>query len=328
MIKEALFYDRMSDGIVQCTLCPYLCSISPSRNGQCGVRSNRNGRLFTMTYGRVSTEMVIPIEALPLYHFNPGSKVILIGTLGCNLHCPFCNTWRVSQTGARIRFVSPEELLSIARTKKVDGIAFGVNEPVVYYEYIVEAAPILRNAGLFVVVATNGFISDPPLFDLLSLVDAFLVDIKGFEDAFYQMVTGGYRNEALRTIRSINNKKPLEVSALIIEGHNDDENDLDSFFHWLAMLRPAPPLHLLRYEPAFQYTDPATTPMRMYYLQEKARRILHYVYLSNMDEREAKVTYCPFCREVLIVREKDAIHFEKMLNNRCSSCGRVIPVVF
>jgi len=328
MMKEALFYDRISDIVVQCALCPYLCSISPSRHGQCGVRTNRNGKLFSMTYGRISTEMVLPIEALPLYHFHPGSKVLLIGTLGCNLRCPFCNTWRVSQAGARTRFVSPEDLLNIAKTREVDGVAFGVNEPVVYYEYIMETAPLLRNAGLFVVVATNGFISEPPLFDLLAVVDAFLVDVKGFVDTFYQTVTGGYRDEVLKTILSINIKKPLEVSALIIERHNDDENALDKFFRWVAMLQPAPPpLHLLQYEPAFQYIEPATTPMRMYYLQEKARRLLHYVYLSNMDEREAKVTYCPSCREVLIVREKGATHFEKMLHNSCSSCGKVIPIV-
>jgi len=116
-MKEALYFDLVSEGGVQCSLCPCLCPISPSRHGQCGVRLNRNGKLYSMTYGRVSTEEIISIESLPLYHFYPGSKFLLIGTMGCTFHCPFCNTWRVSQSGTRTRLVPPEELVKLAQTQ-------------------------------------------------------------------------------------------------------------------------------------------------------------------------------------------------------------------
>lgn len=326
-MKEALYFDLLSEGAVQCSLCPCLCPISPSRHGQCGIRLNRNGKLYSMTYGRVSTEEIISIESLPLYHFYPGSKFLLIGTMGCTFHCPFCNTWRVSQSGTRTRLVPPEDLVKLAQEQGAAGVAFGVNEPTVYFEYIMDAAPLLRQAGLLTAIATNGFISQEALFELISAADAFLVDVKGFSDSFYQNVTGGYRDEILKNIVSLNIKSHLEVSALIIEGHNDNEAEFEQFCRWLEQMQPSPPpLHLIRYAPAFQYQNPATDPLRMYYLQEKARRILPFVYLSNMEEREGKITYCPQCKAPLIVREKDGVKMDKLIGNQCALCHAAIPI--
>ena len=326
-MKEALYFESLSEGSVQCSLCPCLCPISPSRHGQCGVRLNRNGKLYSMTYGRVSVEEIIPIESLPLYHFYPGSKFLLIGSMGCNIHCPFCNTWRVSQSGARARLVPPKELVNLAQAQGVAGVAFGVNEPTVYIEYILDAARHLRRAGLPAVIATNGFISEAALFDLIKAADAFIVDVKGFNDSFYQHVTGGYKDEIFRNIVSLNIKSQLEVSALIIEGHNDNEAEFEQFCRWLGQMQPAPPpLHLIRYEPAFQYKNPATEPLRMYYFQELARRILPFVYLSNMDEREGKITYCPQCKAPLIVRKKDGVKMDKLIDNQCAHCYTAIPL--
>jgi len=326
-MKEALFFDRISELDIQCSLCPHLCSIGPSMHGQCGVRVNRNGRLISMTYARMSVSELIPIERLPLYHYRPGTKVLLIGTLGCNMRCPFCNTWRISQAGTRTVFLSPTDLLRLALEKNASGVAFGMNEPVLDIEYIRDAAPLLHKAGLFVVLGTNGLIQSEPLFELLSHVEALVVDMKACNDAFYEKVCGGFRQEILNNIVSINVKLHLEISCLIIGGKNDDESELEKFFLWIAGLKPSPPpLHLLQYTPAFQYKDPVTDPMRMFYLQEKARRILPFVYLSNMMEREANITYCPSCKIPLIIREGKNISLTNLDGKRCKRCGREIPL--
>jgi len=329
-MKEARFYDKLSEGGVQCLLCPYQCPISPSRHGKCGVRLNRNGKLYNKTYGRLSMEKAAPVETIPLYHFHPGSTVLLVGGIGCTMHCPFCNTWRISQAGgARTRLVPPEDLAALAEEKGASGVVFGVNEPVVCLEYILDAAPLIREAGRFIAVATNGLISQKPLFELLPLVDAFLVDLKGFDDRFYQNVCGGIREEILRNIVTINIRSHLEISGIIIGGTNDGEPELDRFFQWVANLQPCPPpLHLIRYFPDFQYREPpATDPMRMYYLQEMARRILPFVYLSNMEEREANVTYCPSCKAPCIIRETDRVEIRTGKDNSCPECGEKIPIV-
>ncbi len=326
-MKEALYYDRISESDIQCSLCPHLCSIGPSLHGQCGVRVNRNGRLVTMTYGHVSASEMIPIEKVPLYHYRPGAKVLLLGTLGCNMRCPFCCSWRISQAGTRTVFVSPEDLLRLAREKNASGVAFGMNEPVLNIEYIMDAAPLLHKAGLFIVLGTNGFVQSEPLFQLLSHVDALVVDVKACNDVFYEKACGGFRQEILNNIVSINVKIHLEISCLVIGGRNDDESELEKFFLWTSGLKPAaPPLHLLQYTPDFQSKDPATDPMRMYYLQEKARRILPFVYLSNMNEREANISYCPSCKTPLIIREAPGISLKNLDGKRCTRCGWEIPL--
>ncbi len=328
MLRESLYYESLGGGSVQCTLCPYMCSINPSRRGQCGVRVNRNGKLYSQIYARVSTQEVVAIEELPLYHFHPGAQVMLVGSQGCNMQCPFCSTWRVSQTGARTRPVSPESLVDEAQRAGVKGVAFGVNEPVVWFEYIVKVAPLLKQAGFFVVAGTNGLISQPALCEILSHIDAIIVDIKGWDNNFYNNVCGGFRDEVLRNIMAIANTDcHLELSTIIIAGKNDDEAGLENLFKWVANLKPPPPLHLVQYQPAFQYNFRPTDPVRMFYLQEKARRILPYVYLSNMDEREANTTYCPTCHSPLIIREAGKMLRRYLDNAQCTMCGVEIPLV-
>lgn len=328
-MREALYYETGTQGAVQCRLCPYQCSISASRHGKCGVRLNRNGVLHTMTYGRISTEQVLPVERFSMYHFHPGSKILLVGSMGCNMRCPFCNTARVSQMGTRTVFVSPEELVKRALEKKVQGVAFGVNEPVVFLEYILDAAPLLKKAGLFIMVNTNGFIHSTPLFDLLEVIDAVRVDFKGFDERFYQAITGGYRSEIMQAVSSINVKRHLEISALVIGDVNDDEEKIDAFFNWMLDLQPEPPpLHLLQYAPAYQYEKPATHHLRMYYLQERARRTLPFVYLSNMEESRRENTICPKCKKPLIRRESLMnVETENLNTGECPHCGEPVFIV-
>ena len=327
-MKEALYSEPGAEGSVSCSLCPLGCSISPSRHGQCGVRVNRNTRLVSMTWGRVSTEEVIPVEAVPLYHFHPGSRVLLVGSMGCTMRCPFCSTWRVSLMGTRTRFLAPEDLVLLAREKEVQGVVFGVNEPLLFFEFIMDAAPLLREAGFFVAINTNGFMNTAPLFDLLSVSDAFLVDFKGFTEEFYQSVTGGYLREIQRAVFSMNVKTHLELSALVIGDVNDKDESIDEFLRWVAHLQPAPPpLHLLQYRPSYQYTKPPTDTMRMYYLHEKARRMLPYVYLSNMEGREANTTYCPSCKKPLIIRTVGDRRSFNLDGDQCVKCGTKISLV-
>jgi len=324
-MKKALYFEKMIEGDIQCTLCPYLCPIGPSKHGPCGVRTNRRGALYTLTYGRFSSSEMIPIERLPLYHFHPGTKFLLVGTQGCNMRCPFCKSWRVSQAGTRTYFIPPEQLVDLCLEQKASGVAFGINEPILNIEYILDVSPLLHNAGLSVVMGTNGFIQSAPLFDLLSRVDALVVDIKGLSDHFYESVCGGFRKEVLNNIVTMNIKTHLEISLIIIEGKNDKEQELEEFFHWVAEIQPhPPPLHLIQYKPAFQYKEPPTNPMRMFYIQEKARRILPYVYLSNMEEREANISYCPSCKTPLIVRTKEETIMENLENGQCKGCGEEI----
>jgi pyruvate formate lyase activating enzyme len=88
--KEAMFYKSRRDGGVQCFLCPHHCVIYDDKVGLCGVRKNLKGKLYSLIYGKVSSMALDPIEKKPLRNFHSGSNIFSIGSLGCNLSCPFC----------------------------------------------------------------------------------------------------------------------------------------------------------------------------------------------------------------------------------------------
>ncbi len=67
-------------------------------------------------YGLASALSVDPIEKKPLHHFLPGSSTYSIGYVGCNLHCPFCQNFGISQsTTAPVERICPEDVVRKAR---------------------------------------------------------------------------------------------------------------------------------------------------------------------------------------------------------------------
>ena len=101
--KEASFYQKLKDNIVQCQLCPRRCTIPEGLRGYCRTRENRKGVLYTLVYAKPVAIHIDPIEKKPLFHFLPSAKAYSIATAGCNLKCKFCQNWEISQS-------KPEEL--------------------------------------------------------------------------------------------------------------------------------------------------------------------------------------------------------------------------
>ena len=89
-MTQARFYEEIDNGKVQCHLCPHNCVLSNNERGKCDVRKNIEGQLITENYGISSAIHFDPIEKKPLYHFYPGSHILSIGSIGCNLNCNFC----------------------------------------------------------------------------------------------------------------------------------------------------------------------------------------------------------------------------------------------
>ena len=71
-----------------CELCPHNCRIPEGKCGFCGVRTCRNGRIVSTAYGKISSMALDPIEKKPLRRFHPGSQIMSIGSMGCNMRCP------------------------------------------------------------------------------------------------------------------------------------------------------------------------------------------------------------------------------------------------
>jgi len=269
-----------------------------------------NGSFVLFNYGRVCVQAVDQIEKKPIYHYRPGAKLLSVGTFGCNLDCDCCQNAALASSGAldvECPEVPPEELVALALAKGVQGIAFTFNEPVVWSEYILNVAERSREAGLFTMMNSNGFVESEPLEELIAAVDVFKIDVKGFNDEFYRHHCGGSLPAVLRTCKRIAAKgKHLEVAYLIIPGLNDREDDLSGFFEWVRhSLGTRTPVHLYRFMPAHRLSHlPPTDMAAMRAAKERAVRAgLEFVYLSGMIEGDEHRTLCPKCRTVLIDRE-------------------------
>ena len=189
---EALYYHKVENNEVVCELCPHNCHISDYKLGTCKVRQNIEGILYSKNYGQVSSLGFDPIEKKPLYHFYPGTEILSVGSLGCNLACEFCQNWQISQTSVEgfkrgTDKMNPDEIMEIALSKESNtGIAYTYNEPTVFFEFMVDIAKKAKSNELKNVMVTNGFINQDPLNELNEYMDAVNVDLKAFNNAFFK----------------------------------------------------------------------------------------------------------------------------------------------
>jgi pyruvate formate lyase activating enzyme len=308
-VKTAQFYHITDNGILQCLLCPHLCTPAEGKTGICGVRRNANGQLISETYGKVSAIHYDPIEKKPLYHFYPGSIILSVGSVGCNLNCRFCQNCDISTADVTsfrwFKDYTAQEIASMAagHTGNI-GIAFTYNEPTISIEYVMDVSRLALSEGLKTAMVTNGFINPVPLEQLLPFMDAFNVDLKAFTEEFYKKHTGSKLAPVLETLRTIRETgKHLEITNLVIPGLNDDPAVFATMIDWIASeLGEYTVLHLSRYFPHHKLATEATPVNTLREFCGIAREKLHYVYLGNVASGDGQNTYCPQCSELLINR--------------------------
>ncbi len=265
--------------------------------------------MISETYRKVSAVNYDPIEKKPLYHFYPGSTILSIGSIGCNLSCSFCQNCDISTASATgypwYKDYAVEDIISMASDFPGNiGIAFTYNEPTMSYEYIMEISRLASSMGLKTAMVTNGYINPDPLIQLLPFMDAFNVDLKAFREEFYTKNTDSGLAPVMETLRILNQaEKHFEITNLVIPGLNDDPAIFSEMIDWIAgELGENSILHLSRYFPHHKMTEeptPVTTLLEFY---EIAKEKLNFVYLGNVVSHDGQNTYCPSCNELLINR--------------------------
>ena len=321
MLKEAEFYTHEKNGI-RCHLCPRECFIPESKYGFCGVRINKENKLYTEIYGEVSSFWKDPIEKKPLYHFYPGSTAFSIGTVGCNFACDFCQNYSISQEKAFTRYFSSRDIVEMA--KDTEGIAFTYNEPTIWYEFMYETAKLAKENGLYTVMVTNGYINKEPLKKLIEYMDAFNIDVKG-DRKFYEKLCHAPFYDVFRSVRTVfENDRHIEVTNLIIPGWNDKKEQIEEICDKLYEISPEIPIHFTRFYPHYRMKNTEPTPMETLEMAEKIakERGLYYVYLGNVWGRP-DITYCPECGRELIKRIGFDIVENKVKDGHCP-CGKKI----
>lgn len=299
------------------------------------VRENRNGKLWSLVYGRPVARHVDPVEKKPFYHVYPGSLSYSYGTAGCNFHCSFCQNAAIAHPrkllGAiEVKDVTAQEIVSEALQTGCSTIAATYTEPTVYLEYALDVARQGRQAGLGQVFVTNGFVTPRALQDAVPVLDAANVDLKSFRDEFYVQQCAGRLKPVLQTLRSLKRHGVwLEVTTLVIPGLNDDPGELREMAEFIASLGRDIPWHLSAFHPSYRMTDRPPTPVRTLHRARETGMAagLRYVYLGNVPEAETRHTMCHQCGSKLIDRSSLVAEPVNLVNGVCSHCRQPLPGV-
>ena len=270
-----------------CPLCFHHCDLSEGQTGFCRARVCRDGAIVPLNYGKVTSLALDPIEKKPLRRFHPGSKILSVGSFGCNLRCLFCQNHEISMSGngeLEMAEVSPEVLADKAlelRPYGNIGVAYTYNEPLIGYEYVRDCAALVHEKGMANVLVTNGTIEEAPWRELLPLIDAANIDLKGFTPEWYRRL-GGDLEAVKRSISLAAERCHVEVTTLLIPGENDSEEEIRHLAQWLASVDRNIPLHLSRFFPRYRMMNKPPTPVeRVYRLADLAREYLPFVYTGN-----------------------------------------------
>lgn len=274
-----------------CHTCMHHCSLEPGQRGLCRARKNEDGRIVCENYGKITSLALDAVEKKPLKLFYPGSRILSVGSYGCNLRCAFCQNHEISMSDfetAQTAYISPQALADKALACKDAGnigVAFTYNEPLVGWEYIRDTGTLVKKAGMKNVLVTNGTASVEILEEILPLTDAMNIDLKGFTESYYREL-GGDLETVKEFIQHAAAGCHVELTTLIVPGKNDTVSEMEEEARWIASVEEIVgkkiPLHVTRFFPRYRMTDREATEVgTVYALAEAARKYLEYVFVGN-----------------------------------------------
>ncbi len=336
-IVTTKYWHALSDGRIQCDLCPRECKLANGQRGLCFVRAAADDQIILTTYGRSSGFAIDPVEKKPLNHFLPGTPILSFGTAGCNLSCKFCQNWDMSksrQMDTLMSLATPQAIAKAAVESHCRSVAYTYNDPVIFLEYVTDTAEACKAAGVYSVAVTAGYIAKTARKDFFSVIDAANVDLKSFNNDFYYKLTGGKLRPVLDTLEFIKNETSvwLELTTLLIPGENDSEDELDQMTTWVAdKLGPDVPMHFTAFHPDYKMHDLSPTPLQTLI---RAREIaikngIRYAYTGNIHDDKGNSTWCHHCGHCLIGRQGyDITTWSLDAAGKCSQCQTQLPGKF
>jgi pyruvate formate lyase activating enzyme len=327
-MKEAMLYDA-GDGDALCRLCAHRCRIGHGARGKCGVRLNREGRLYSLVYGKLIAHGVDPIEKKPLYHFLPGTGSYSIATAGCNFFCDFCQNWQISQMshddgGIYGEDFTPEAVVAQARAARCMSIAYTYTEPTVFFEFAYDCGALAHEQGLKNVFVTNGYETPETVDKMAGIVDAANVDLKSFSDEFYKARCKARLSPVLKAIELMHQAGIfLEITTLLIPGENDGAAEIKRIAEFIASVSPDIPWHISRFHPQYRQTGKTWTPPDTIFgaVEIGKHAGLKYIYPGNLPAGDLENSYCPACGEKVVERSGFAARAVGLAGSKCRACG-------
>ena len=295
-LVETRLQEKLENGTTRCNLCLWRCKIGHGQRGFCQAHVNRNGTLYNLSYGILSSIDIDPIEDKPVKHYRPGTRVMSVGSYGCSFRCGGCHnldiSWGVqalddlAKGESREAWVTPQSLVETAQRAGVQGIAFTYSEPAVWLEYIIDVAELAHRAGLYTVYVSNSFVTDEALELAAPHIDVLCSDIKSMRDEFYQDICRPATvQQVLHSIKKAHQLGiHVETRTNIIPGRNDDPQEHYEIACWVRdNLGKDSPWHITRFFPAYKLSDiPPTPEATLFSARDAAERAgLDNIYVYN-----------------------------------------------
>lgn len=349
---ETLLYEKLEGSKVKCNICQLYCIIKNGERGLCSTRLNKDGKLYSLIFSEVSAIHVDPIEKKPLYHFMPGSRILSMGSLGCNFRCPGCQNWEISHTApaeidgevlenlhgklgeGEMFDLPPEQVVATALKTNSEGMCWTYNDPSIWLEYTLACSKLAKEKGLYCCYITNGFASNEHLENIAPYLDAYRVDIKGGTRDAYRKVSGIAKFEGiLENTRRAKFDFGLHVELVtnVTPTINDSEDSLRATARWIRdVMGTETPWHITRFYPYLDLSHLPPTPIPTL---ERAYEIakaegLKYVYLGNVPGHEKEDTYCAGCKKLIIKRYGFSVLSNHITDGNCKFCGEKIPGIW
>jgi pyruvate formate lyase activating enzyme len=332
---ESRYAEKLDEETVKCIICPRMCTIKPGKKGFCGSKENQDGKLVSLTYGKLSAIGVDPIEKKPLAHFYPGSRSFSVSSIGCSFTCPWCQNYHISMRNlenSRTQDFQPEQIVEMAMTQECTSIAYTYNEPLINLDWVEDTARFAKDSLIKNLLVTNGYVSQPALERVVDVIDAANVDWKAFSEEFYRKHCSGDLKSVLDATKFMyDNGVHIEVTFLVIPGENDNPSEVREMAKYIVEnMGPHVPLHLSRFFPMHKFQHVQPTPVETLL---KAKEIaqeegLHYVFVGNVRGGGHEDTICPECGKAVVLRSGYEIkgwHLNKEM--QCEYCEYKIPIV-
>ncbi len=317
----------------RCTACAHRCVMNEGRTGSCGVRFVRDGEV-RVPWGYVARKYVRPVETNTIYHVRPGARSLTFGMFGCDLRCPYCHNWRVSQALREGRDeehpidVSARDVIAEALREQCEVVCAAYNEPMISAEWAHAIFAEAKAHGLVTALISDGNTTPEALAYMRDVTDVYRVDLKGATNEQYKTLGG----RIAPVLEAIAEAKRLgywvEVVTLVVPSFNDAQSGLRELATRIAAIDVSIPWHLNAFVPRYKLERHRAA--RGFDLASAAgiayAKGLQHVYVSNVPDemQELGHTRCPGCHATLIERVDYRTRVNRLVRGACGACGTKI----
>jgi pyruvate formate lyase activating enzyme len=186
-------------------------------------------------------------------HDGPGIRVTFF-MKGCPLSCWWCHNpegispepedvVQTEKVGEKEFFVkekagkyySADDIMEILEKEKIfiseskGGVTFSGGEPLLQFEFLLDALKRCKSAGFHTAVDTSGYAKTENYLSIIPYTDLFLFDIKHLDDSKHVEYTGVSNDLIMKNLKLIlGSGKEVMIRIPVVPRFNDDPANLES----------------------------------------------------------------------------------------------------